>query len=134
MFDIAERLRTQDNRMTSNPCFCVQIKVRDGGYDPQYGNGETVWIDMQSGDYEEVPPETEGAEEFGYKDRWETVMVAFTDQGCQEYLERDGHNLRRRAHNGEVRIYAHSFNRCPEMLLIRDWLLGLVRLEPVAAP
>jgi hypothetical protein len=103
--------------------FCVQIKVRDVGYDSDYAD-DTVWMDMESGDFQEVPEDTPGAEQFGYKDRWETVMVAFTEKGCEEYLELNGHNDRLRAHNGEVRIYVESFNRCPEMIAIRDALMG----------
>ena len=122
MKDIAERLRTQDNRCTADPMFCLQIKVRDIGYDKNYADGNTVWLDMQSGDYEEVPPESEGAEEFGYKDRWETVMVAFTEQGLLDYMEKDGHNVKRRAYHGETRIYVESFRRCDEMIRIRKAL------------
>jgi len=122
MEDIAERLRTQDNRGTADPMFCLQIKVRDVGYDKNYTE-DTVWIDMLSGNYEEVPPESEGAEEFGYKDRWETVMVAFTEQGLLDYMKLDGHNVRRRAYKGETRIYVESFRRCEEMIRIRKHLL-----------
>lgn len=120
---ISERLKTQDNRCTMNPMFCVQMKVRDIGMDADYAT-DTVWMDMESGNFDEVPPETEGAVEFGFKDRWETVMVAFTEKGCEEYLALDGHNVRRRAHNGEVRIYVESFNRCPEMIAIREALMA----------
>ena len=122
MQDIAERLRTQDNRCTAEPMFCLQIKVRDIGYDPNYSEGQVVWIDM-SGEYDEVPPESEGAEPFGYKDRWETVMVAFTEQGLLDYMKLDGHNVRRRAYKGETRIYVESFRRCEEMIRIRKHLL-----------
>jgi hypothetical protein len=124
LLDISERLRTQDNRCTSSPMFCLQIKVRDIGYDPHYADGNTAWIDMQSGDYEEVEPETEGAEEFGYKERWETVMVAFTEEGLNDYMRQDGHNVRCRAHNGETRIYVESFRWCDEMTRIRQFLMS----------
>ena len=123
--ETADRLRTQDNRCTAEPMFCLQIKVRDIGYDPKYSEGNTVWIDMQSGDCDEVPPESEGAEEFGYKDRWETVMVAFTEQGLLDYMMLDGHNVKRRAYNGETRIYVESFRRCDEMISIRAALMQL---------
>lgn len=125
---ISERLKTQDNRVTMNPMFCVQIKVRDEGYDWEYcdtycwrdsANDDTVYDD--DADFKE--PEGDEWEKFGYRDRWETVMVAFTEEGCKEYLELNGHNDRRRAHRGEVRIYVQSFNRCPEMIAIRDALM-----------
>jgi hypothetical protein len=125
LLKISELLRTQDNRMTQNPMFCVQEKKKDVGYHPDYSD-DTVWINMESGDYEEVEPNTPGAEELGYTERWETVMVAFTEEGCKEYLRRNGHNHRR-----ETRIYANSFFRCPEMIFIREWLMnyGLLGIE-----
>ena len=127
--EISERIKTQDNRCTANPMFCVQIKQRDVGYDSAYAtstcwhdsaNQETIYDDDK--DFRGAP-EGDEWEEFGYVDRWETVMVAFTEKGCEEYLALDGHNVKRRAHNGEVRIYVESFNRCPEMLNIRELLL-----------
>jgi hypothetical protein len=132
MQDIAERLQKQDNRCTAEPMFCLQIKVRDAGYDKNYSE-DTVWINMMSGDYEEVPPGTEGAEEFGFKDRWETVMVAFTEQGILDYMAKDGHNVKRRAYKGETRIYVESFHRCDEMIRIRHSLLerGSVKVTGV---
>ena len=131
LLDIAGQLLGQDNRCTAEPMFCLQIKVRDVGYDPQYADGQTVWIDMTSGDFNEVEPDSEGAEEFGYKDRWETVMVAFTEKGLEDYMRQDGHNVKRQAHNGETRIYVQSFGRCNEMVRIRHWLMGLdARKEP----
>lgn len=121
--EIGERLRTQDNRITENPMFCVQIKVRDTGYDIAYCDDRCWWNAGQLEVVFEKPDDLDGWEEFGYKDRWETVMVAFTEKGCEEYLALDGHNVKRRAHNGEVRIYVESFNRCSEMIAIRKFLL-----------
>jgi hypothetical protein len=121
---VAARIKTQDNRSTANPMFCVQVKVREVGFDSTYTE-DLCWYNHESTEcvYEE-PKNLKGWEEFGYKDRWETVMVAFTEEGCKEYLELNGHNDRRRAHNGEVRIYVESFNRCPEMIAIRKALLA----------
>lgn len=126
---IGDRLRTQDNRCTSNPMFCVQIKRRDVGYDSAYidrrcwhdsAGEQTIYDD--DADFQE-PPKGNEWDEFGYVDRWETVMVAFTEGGCEEYLRLNGHNDRSLAHNGEVRIYVKSWNRCPEMIAVREWLL-----------
>lgn len=116
---ITERLKTQDNRATAEPSFCVQVKVRDVGYDANYSDSDnSVWIDMQSGEFEECDKDTPGAEQFGYKDRWETVMVAFTEAGAQDYIRQNGHN-----HRGELRIYTESFRRCEEMIAIRAFLM-----------
>lgn len=127
---ISSRVLTQDSRCTEHPMFCVQIKVRDVGFDTAYSenkcwhdgaNEETVYDDDKNFAGE---PEGDEWDEFGYHDHWETVMVAFTEGGCKEYLELNGHNDKRRAHNGEVRIYVESFNRCPEMIAIRQALLA----------
>lgn len=131
---LAKRLKTQDNRITENPMFCVQIKVRDVGYDVNFTHGH-CWHNSEEDEtiHDDDPgfaaePQGDGWEEFGYKDRWETVMIAFTEEGCRQYLELNGHNDRRRAHNGEVRIYVESFNRCPEMIAIREALMELKEL------
>ena len=110
--EIGERLRTQDNHLTENPMFCVQTHRRD--IVPDGFSDETIWVR----DGEECDEGDEDAEEFGIRWRWETVMVAFTEEGCKEYLRQNGHNL------CEPRIYVESFNRCPEMIAIREWLMA----------
>lgn len=121
--EIAERLRTQDNRMTANPMWCVQILVRDTGYDSAYFDS-LCWYNSAQGEtvYEE-PEDLEGWEVFGYMDRWETVMVCFSEQGCKDYMALDGHNVKHRAHNGQVRFYVESWHRCSEMIEIRNALM-----------
>ena len=54
-------------------------------------------------------------------------MVRFTEGGCKDYLQQDGHNLKRMAHDGQVRIYAESYNRCDEMIAIREFLMANVK-------
>lgn len=119
LIEIGNRLLTQDNRCTANPMFCVQEKKRDMGYDANYGD-DFCWYNFDSGEVRFTNPGAlKGWEKFGYKDRWETVMVAFTEEGCKQYIKLNGHN-----HRGELRIYADSFNRCPEMIAIREWLMS----------
>lgn len=132
---IGERLRTQDNRITQNPMFCVQIKRRDVGYDSAYSD-RRCWLDsaneliIYDDDRDFKEPIGNEWDEFGYVDRWETVMTAFTEEGCKEYLALNGHNDRSRAFRGEVRIFVESFNRCPEMISIRDALMSQT-LNPI---
>jgi hypothetical protein len=120
---IGYQLRTQDNRITQNPMFCVQEKRRFVGLDSAYSENR-CWHDSANQitvyDDDEDFKEPEGNEwdEFGYIDQWFTVMVAFTEAGCEEYLRLNGHNLK------EPRIYVESFNRCPEMIAIRDALIS----------
>jgi hypothetical protein len=127
--EISERLKTQDNRCTADPMFCVQMLVRDVGFDTSlydnrcwhnYPEMETVYDDDPDFKGEPEGPEWE---EFAYRDRWENVMVAFTEEGCKQYLALDGHNVRRRAFRRQVRIYVESFYRCPEMIAIREFLM-----------
>jgi len=126
LLSITERLNTQDSRCTADPMFCVQEKRRDVGYDYRYSdtrcwvdgaNCETIYDDDK--DFKE--PKGDEWDEFGYVDRWETVMVAFTEEGCKEYIRQNGHN-----HRGELRIYVESFRRCPEMIGIRNFLIELI--------
>jgi hypothetical protein len=120
---IGERLRTQDNRITENPMFCVQEQITKYGMDRRWSD-DPVWIDCTNDSPEEVPPPKDGREtpflfQIGKLQYWQTVMVAFTEVGCQEYLKLNGHN-----HRGETRIYVESFNRCPEMIAIREALIS----------
>lgn len=116
-----ERLRTQDNRCTSNPMFCVQEKVTIYGMDPRWSD-DIVWIEIDDGVREIKPPrnrrETDRVQKSAKKSYWHTVMAAFTQEGCKEYLALNGHN-----HRGETRIYVESWNRCPEMVAIRSALM-----------
>lgn len=118
---IAARLKTQDNRITAEPMFCVQEKRREYGYDPQWVD-DHVWLDAKDG-YQETAEDTPGAVKTGYRDAWHTVMVAFTEGGCEAYLRANGHN------HGETRIYVKSFRRCAEMIAIRAWLMAVDETE-----
>lgn len=131
ILEIGELLRTQDNFGTSNPMFCVQVRKRVYGMDPQY-SGETVWIDTEDGAREIPAPvgdeqeneyeENEFYQETAYYDHWETVAVALTYAGCEEHLRQNGHNYR---HHEETRIYVECWHRNPEMVAVREFLMGL---------
>lgn len=120
--EISTRLKTQDNRITYDPMFCVQEKRIVYGMDPQWSDDE-LWIDTSGGVIECDAPadglETETIVKTGKFEYWEIQMVAFTEVGCQQYIDLNGHN-----HRGELRIYAMSFRRCPEMLEVRKFLLS----------
>lgn len=123
--EISSQLKTQDNRCTAEPIFYVQGRRRIYGMDTQWTDN-TVWIDTYDG-AEEVPAPEDGQEtdtivQTGYIDVWETLSVAFTEDGCKEHLELNGHNYR---HYEEVRIYADTLRRCPEMIAIRKHIMDL---------
>lgn len=132
MKEIGQLIKTQDNRITDQPIFIVQRKIRDYGYDPAYVD-DVVWIDEYN-DYVEASPEEHEAMEIKYRDgdeipngwsrtgcrdRWEFVTACFTEQGCKDYLRLNGHNL------GETRIYAAGSYRNEEFRTIRNFLLSL---------
>jgi hypothetical protein len=136
---IAENLHTQDNRSTADPAFLVQACERIGPIMWEYSSGnlyfhdhnecETYyedgpdperWKHLKELDLEAVLPDHITAA--GYVENWATVQVCFTEQGCKDYLEANGHNLR---HYHGTRIYVASFHRNAEMVEIRralmDW-------------
>ena len=123
---IAERLHTQDNRITDNPLFAVQQKLRVYGVDTDYRDGfeyaNEVGETCEEGD--------KSAREVGYVDRWEFVTGCLTEQGCKDYIACNGHNLH------EPRIYAYGSYRNAEFIALRKWLMSLDRaaLQGVGKP
>jgi hypothetical protein len=123
---IGDRLRNQDNRCTANPIFLVRGKERIYGLDSS-ASDEAVWmndewnpVDIPEDADPDQPPH--GLTVVRYTARWKVLMVAFTEQGCKDHLRLNGHNYRI---YDEVGIYVDSLNRCPEMIAIREFLLGL---------
>ena len=132
---IRRRLRTQDNRMTADPVFCVEqrrrIYVGEGelccGEDDSYGHD---WMDS---DWQPVDrsvarrldrlerggdPTPEGYTKNYYIEIWEFVTACFTELGAKEYLRVNGHNLR------SPRIYVRSGYRNAEWIAVRESLKG----------
>lgn len=128
---IGDLIRTQDNRITDQPLFVVQEKVRDAGYDSAYAS-DYVWVDFDR-DHREADERTakrldaldDDGRHFGawekvyYVDRWEFVTACFTEQGCKDFIKRDGHN------HSELRIYAYGSYRNQEFRTVRDFLKQL---------
>lgn len=142
IFTIATNLATQDSRMTSNPVFVVQQKVRQFPGDPD-ADDPYYWVD---GDWNEVDDETakelDAADEWNhdtghhptgiiiddyskvyYRDVYRFVQPFFTEAGAKRYIEINGHNLR------EPRIYVESGWRNEEWETIRGWLLALSAVQ-----
>ena len=127
---ITERLNTQDNRCTSDPIFIVQQKKRIWGVSTDYA-GDYAWLDFgneheeadlqlaeELDDLEFEGCETGSWQKVGYVDIWEFVTACFTEAACQEYIDRNRHNL------NEPRIYAASAYRNREFIDVRNYLLG----------
>jgi len=132
---IGKLIATQDNRATDQPLFIVQQKRRVYGIDPDYG-GEVVWLHCDGFEADEKEfVQLEAAHDNGdddpenwtrisFHDYWEFVTACFTEQGCKDYIARDGHNL------NEPRIYAAGSYRNSEFRAIRNWLLSLAAGAP----
>jgi len=132
--DIAERLRTQDNRCTAIPVFIVKENKRIYGFDPTYADGDDIaWIDSANdcaeadseerakleAEWDGTGEEPDGWTRTAYQDRWEFVTACFTEEGCKEYLRRNGHN------HGATRIYVASGYRNDEWDAVREHLKGI---------
>lgn len=136
LLHIAEQIQTQDNCMTRDPMFCVQVLERIGPIMQCYGSGNLMFLDEEEQecyyaddndpsrflelkdlhDTGDLPDHIIAA---SYIDKWFTIQTCFTENGCKSYLEEDGHNLQ---HYKDVRIYIESFHRNKEMQEIRRFL------------
>lgn len=102
---IGENIRTQDNRITSDPMFCVYQK-REIVVDADYDYDRIVWVDEDGNEANKLqsrrlellhenfrePPEK--WRRVAVKDIDEFVTCCFTEQGCKDYVAANGHNLR----------------------------------------
>ncbi len=136
LIEISKLLHTQDNRITDQPMFVVQRKVRDYGYDSEHSD-DYEWLDTVSGDYNSADEhqtrildkadkrrrDIKGWVKAYYRDRWEFVTACFTEKGCEDYIKRDGHNL------GETRIYAEGSYRNNEYQVVRNFLMSLTEAK-----
>ena len=133
--EIGFLIETQSNRLTDQPMFIVQEQVIDYGYSPEYSD-DYVWIDHSNEDLPEADEETaekldeidEEGDVFGdgafwekvyYQTRWEFITACFTEKGCQDFINADGHN------HGELRIYAVGSFRNNEFRRVRKALIEM---------
>lgn len=127
---IGENIRTQDNRITSDPMFCVYQK-REIVVDADYDYDRIVWVDEDGNEankrqsrrlellHENFREPPEKWRRVAVKDIDEFVTCCFTEQGCKDYLAANGHNLRLPF------IYVKSGFRNAEFIGIRNWLAGI---------
>ncbi|HEI3650295.1 TPA: ead/Ea22-like family protein [Escherichia coli] len=127
---IGENIRTQDNRITSDPMFCVYQK-REIVVDADYDYDRIVWVDEDGSEankrqsrrlellHENFREPPEKWRRVAVKDIDEFVTCCFTEQGCKDYLAVNGHNLRLPF------IYVKSGFRNAEYIGIRNWLAGI---------
>ncbi|MDU9399011.1 hypothetical protein [Pseudomonas sp. zfem003] len=129
LLDVGHLIRTQDNRCTDAPLFAV-MKKRPIVASPDHDYDYIEWVNVDK-DYavasefrarrlealyegcREIP---EGWERFAMKEIDVFVTACFTEQGCKDFLARDGHNHRKPF------IYAFGSYRNAEFRAVRDWL------------
>ncbi len=133
--EIGTLVNTQDNRITSHPVFVIEKKVRDFGYDADFAS-DYVWVDYgndcneadgeQHRNLDRIFSETGRSldlwERCYYNIRWEFVTCCFTEQGCRDYLNINGHNV------GESRIYVYSGWRNHEWQQVRAALMAGIQV------
>lgn len=131
IYEIAERLRTQDNRITADPIFAVQRLVKHIA--PEGYGDSSDWRETESGDYcpadertakrldalHRAGRDTGKWQQFNYHHEWEFVTACFTEAAALEHIKLNGHNL------GKTRTYAYSAFRNPEWIQLREWMMGL---------
>lgn len=125
MIDFKKRIKENDNRCTAFPyLLLLQVKRTYVAHPEYHHNGEEVWVEQYSGDYvraeskealmeeirqwydegEEIDWEKYRIEKFYEGYYWETINVFLTDEGYQEHLKINAHNL------GEHRTFGiHAF-------------------------
>lgn len=128
--EIGNQLLTQDNRITDQPIFVVEKSVMVVT-NPDYGYDKEEWVNTESGDYETASEtksrrlnaledgcrETGDWEKIYLKETWQFVTACFTEQGCKDFLEINGHNI------GKNRIYAYGSFRNHEYQAVRNYLI-----------
>lgn len=132
-YSVAENIRTQDNRITSDPMFCVYQK-REIAVDSDCDYDRIVWVDEDGNEasehksarlellHENFREPRENWRRVAVKDIDDFVTCCFTEKGCKDYLACNGHNLRLPF------IYVKSGFRNAEYISIRNWLAG-IKLE-----
>lgn len=135
--ELAHELRTQDNRITAEPLFCVQQERLVWGMDEGYSDdfewykiddGET-WAEedaleevrardsVELDEEEDIDLEDHGYRKAFYSKYWDFVTAHFTAKAAQRYIDQNAHNLR------NPRVYVTSQYRCDEWNRVRRFLM-----------
>ena len=129
---IGELTRTQDNRCTDQPMFIVFEKREIIGSE-DHSPSRIVWV-WESEEVSETRARrlellhrdfrsTRGYYRYALQEIDVFVTACFTEQGCKDYLQRNGHNLR------QPFIYAAGSFRNNEYQTVRNWLMTLPPID-----
>lgn len=125
---IGELTRTQDNCCTDQPIFVVFEKREIIGSE-DHSPDRIVWV-WESEEVSETRArrlellhqgcrDTRGYDRYAVQEIDVFVTACFTEQGCKDYLQRNGHNLR------QPFIYAAGSFRNNEYQTVRNWIMSL---------
>uniref|UniRef100_UPI0015F4CE45 hypothetical protein n=1 Tax=Serratia sp. ME47 TaxID=2744257 RepID=UPI0015F4CE45 len=130
---IGELIRTQDNRITDQPFFAVMTK-REIVASEDHDCDRICWVENQSGDYIEATEtqyrrlEAIYQAKYEVRDGWDRyamkeidvfVTGCFTEQGCKDYINKNGHNL------NKPFIYAFGSYRNDEYQTVRKFIMQI---------
>lgn len=130
---IGELIRTQDNRITDQPFFAVMTK-REIVASEDHDCDRICWVENQSGDYIEATEtqyrrlEAIYQAKYEVRDGWDRyamkeidvfVTGCFTEQGCKDYINKNGHNL------NKPFIYAFGSYRNDEYQTVRKFIMQM---------
>ncbi|MGQ5791558.1 hypothetical protein ACUNIY_03865 [Serratia sp. IR-2025] len=131
---IGELIRTQDNRITDQPFFAVMTK-REIVASEDHDCDRICWVENQSGDYIEATETQRRRLEAIYQAKYEVrdgwdryamkeidvfVTGCFTEQGCKDYINKNGHNL------NKPFIYAFGSYRNDEYQTVRKFIMQML--------
>lgn len=131
---IGELIRTQDNRITDQPFFAVMTK-REIVASEDHDCDRICWVENQSGDYVEATETQHRRLEAIYQAKYEVrdgwdryamkeidvfVTGCFTEQGCKDYINKNGHNL------NKPFIYAFGSYRNDEYQTVRKFIMQML--------
>lgn len=130
---IGELIRTQDNRITDQPFFAVMTK-REIVASEDHDCDRICWVENQSGNYVEATETQHRRLEAIYQAKYEVrdgwdryamkeidvfVTGCFTEQGCKDYINKNGHNL------NKPFIYAFGSYRNDEYQTVRKFIMQM---------
>lgn len=130
---IGELIRTQDNRITDQPFFAVMTK-REIISSEDHDCDRICWVENQSGNYVEATETQyrrleaiyqakyevrEGWDRYAMKEIDVFVTGCFTEQGCKDYINKNGHNL------NKPFIYAFGSYRNDEYQTVRKFIMQI---------
>lgn len=123
---ISEAIKTQDNRITADPLFCVYEKRRIYGMDPDFTYDGYEWVNREGTDREGYKTLEDAIkdgcdevkmEKVYYVEVSEFVNAHFTERGADQFIKINRHNLT------NPYVYVTSLWRCEEMKAVRQLLM-----------